>query len=227
MNKKTKFGIFVAFLLVSIFIAFFPDYLFNLLESVLNYYSYSHFFGALIFILIFIGLTTFAFSVSLLVVAGAFFFGFWEILIYAMIGIIGSSSIVFYISKRLGRDYARDYFKKRGTLLCDIDGIIEKNTFRTITVLSTVFFVPPMIPNLLGGIIKISYKKYLLATFIGNLPTTFFTVLIVVGAVMLDEVYVISGIIGVVMVSLIALYFYKGEIQCLLRLSFPWAFRRK
>lgn len=206
---------------------FFSSNIGGAIQFLLGYYSLSHFFIALAFVLIFIALTTFGFSVTVMVIVGTLFFGFLEIVVYAMLGILGSSTIVFFISRHLGREHSRKFFKNRGNYFCDVNDVVEKDTFKTITVLSTIFFVPPMIPNILGGVIKIGFWEYLLATFLGNLPTTFFSVLTVYGTMNLNSEYVTSGIIGLVMTTLIALFYYRGELKCLLRLSFPWAFRNK
>jgi len=136
-----------------------------------------------------------------------------------------NASIHFYISRKLGRDYVKNYLERKGGKIENLDRIIEKNTFKTILVLSAIFFAPPTMINLLRGIIKISFKKYLIATFIGNLLNTIFTVLLVSGLLYsnLTEVYI--SVSALILITLIALFFYKGEIKDIFKLSFPWAFR--
>ena len=173
------------------------------------------------FIILFIALTTFAFSVSIMTGFGALFFPANESIFYSIIGILGSSIIIFFVARRLGRDYVRNYVEKKGGKLEKFDKIIEHNTFKTILILSAIFFVNPMIPNLLGGIIKINFRNYIIATFIGNLPNTIFTVLLVKGVVYSNIVYVYISSIGLISVTLIALYFYKGELIDIIELSLP------
>ncbi|MBU2615671.1 MAG: VTT domain-containing protein, partial [Nanoarchaeota archaeon] len=141
-------------------------------------------------------------------------------------GIMGSSIIDFYISRKLGKNYVRRYLNKHGGRIEEFEDVLEKNTFKTTLILSAIFFVPPMIPNFLGGIMNINLKNYSIATFVGNLPNTFFTVYLITGLFYLDPSKVYISIIGITITSLTAMYFYNGEIKHLFKLSFPWAFRR-
>jgi uncharacterized membrane protein YdjX (TVP38/TMEM64 family) len=137
-----------------------------------------------------------------------------------------SSIVHFYISKKLGRDYVRNYLEKRGSKLEKFDEIVEKDTFKTILILSGIFFVPPIVPNLLGGIIKIKFKNYVIATFSGNILNTIFTVYLISGLLTSNSVEVYTSIAGLIVVTLVSLYFYTGEIKEIFRISFPWLFRK-
>jgi uncharacterized membrane protein YdjX (TVP38/TMEM64 family) len=137
-----------------------------------------------------------------------------------------SAVIHFYISRKLGKDYLKDYLEKHGGIEM-FDKIVERNTFKTVLILSAVFFVPPMIPNLLGGVMNINLKKYFIATFLGNFPNTFFTVYLINGMLYSNILQISFSIIGLVATTVIALYFYNGEIIDILRLSFPKIFNKK
>lgn len=215
------------FVLLSIGFAVFSGYAGLNQSSIESLISTNHAFASLTYTALFILLTTFSFSVSLLTTVGAVFFSGPEIIIYAMIGIMGSSVIDFYISRKLGRDYVREFIKKRGGALEKFDEIVEKNTFKTLLILHAIFFVPPIIPNLLGGVIKVNLKKFCITTFFGNLPNTVCTVYLIQGFLYSNILSVVLSMTGLILTTGIALYFYTGEIKEILRLSFPWAFRRK
>jgi len=181
---------------------------------------------ALIYTLLFIGLTSFSFSVSVITGVGVLFFPSFKIIIYAMMGIMGSSIIDFYISRKLGRNYIKNYLEKRGGKLEKFEETVEKNPFKTTFILSAIFFVPPTIPNFLGGIMKINLKNYAIATFLGNILNTIFTIYLIEGFLYPNPYKISISIAGLIFVTSVSLYFYKGEIKDILKISFPWSFRK-
>lgn len=215
---------FVLFAFTCLVIAIFSGY-FGINTYIQDFISINHYLAAIIYTFIFIVLTSFSFSVSVMTSVGTLFFSAWEIIFYSMIGIMGSSIVDFYISRKLGRDYVKNYIEKRGGKIEKFDKIIEKDTFKTIMILSAIFFIPPTIPNFLGGVIKIDLKKYFIATFLGNVPNTILTVYLVNGFLYSNTTQIYLSITGLVLVTLTSLYFYSGEIKDILRLSFPWVFR--
>jgi uncharacterized membrane protein YdjX (TVP38/TMEM64 family) len=226
MNSKTKFILLIGFIVISVFVAAFSQYFGLNLSSFGSLVSVNHNLAAFLYTLLFVVLASFSFSVSVMVSFGSLLFSVYEVVIYAMIGIMVSASVHFYISRKLGRSYVRNYLA-RNKGVEKFDEIVENNTFKTILILSAVFFVPPIVPNLLGGVIKINFKKYFIATFLGNLPNTFFTVYLIGGFIYSNIFQIYISIIGLVATTLIALYFYNGEIIDILRLSFPSIFKRK
>jgi uncharacterized membrane protein YdjX (TVP38/TMEM64 family) len=221
MNSRKKFWLFVIFLIISIIIASLSG-VYGLNERFVDYlFSFNENLAGLIYTSLFIILTSFSFSVSVMTSLGVLFFPFYKILFYAMIGILGSSIIDFYIARKLGKDYVKRYIDKKGGRIENFEEVIEKNNFKTIFILSAIFFIPPTIPNFLGGVMKINLKGYFIATFLGNLPNTFFTILLIRGILDLNEFYVYISIISLFLISLIALFFYKGEIRELVKISFP------
>jgi len=227
MNSKERFALFLVFVVISLFVAIFSGYFGLNFSSIGSFVSINHNLAILIYNILFITLTSFSFSVSVMTGVGVLFFSWQEVLVYAMIGIMGSSIIDFYIARKLGRSYVRNYIEQRGGKLEKFDEIVEKDTFKTILILSAIFFVPPTIPNFLGGIIKINLKNYCISTFLGNFPNTFFTVYLIKGLLSSNLLQIYFSIAGLIAVTLIALYFYKGEIRHILILSFPWIFYRK
>jgi len=227
MRSKEKFVLLMLFLIISLFVAIFSGYFGLNQTSIESFISINNSAAAFIYIFLFIGLTSLSFSVSAMTGFGVLFFSGFEIILYAMAGIMGSSIIHFYISRKLGKNYVRNYLERNGGKLERFDEIIEKDTFKTTIILSAIFFVPPTIPNFLGGVMKINLKKYAIATFLGNLPNTVFTVYLIKGILYPSLFFVYASITGLVIVTLISLYFYRGEVKGILKTSFPWIFVRK
>lgn len=226
MNNKKKFTLFVAFIVICILVAIVSGHFGLNFPSIEKVVSAHYVLSVFIYLLLFIVLISFSFSVTAMVLAGIIFFPFFIVLVCAMIGIMGGAIFHYFISKKLGKDYIRNYLEKRGGNLEKFDEIVEKDNFKTIIILSAAFIVPPIIPNLLGGIMKINLKNYSIATFFGNLPNTIFLVLLAKGIFYSNVLKIYISIAGIAIVTIVALYFYKGEIKSILRLSFPWAFRK-
>lgn len=227
MNSKKKFFLFVVFLILSVIMASFSGYSGLNFFGVINFFSTNHIFSVFAYNLFFIISASFSFSVSILTSSGAFLFSWYEVLIYAMIGIVASSIIDFYISRKLGRNYIRNYIRKRGGKIEKFDEVLGKDSFKSILILSTIFFVPPTIPNFLGGIMSIDLKKYFVATFLGNLPNTFFTILLINGFIYSNLLLISLSTVGLILTTLTAIYFYNGEIKELFLLSLPRIFFKK
>lgn len=227
MNNKDKYYLFVLLVIFSGLVAVFSGYYSPKIPLLEPIFTISPSLTALIYVLVFIALTTFSFSVTAMTASGILFFTGPEVVFYSLIGIMGSSIIDFYIAKKLGRTYIRRRISRGRGKLIKLDKIVEKNTFKTIFILSTVFFVPPTIPNFLGGVINIKFRDYVLATFFGNMPNTILTVYLILGLIHSNPFQIYLSVLGLVAVSTTALYFYKGEVGSLLRLSFPWFYRKR
>ena len=226
MNTKKKFTLFVVFLSISLFMALFSGYFGFNLSSLEKVVSANYLFSILLYGVLFIILISFSFSVTAMIFAGILFFPTLIVIICAMIGIMIAAIFHYLIAEKLGRDYIKNYLEKRGGKLEKFDEIVEKNNFKTILILSAAFIVPPLIPNFLGGIMKINLKNYSLATFIGNLPNAIFLVFLAKGVLYSNIIEVYLSVIGIIFVTAVALLFYRGEIKNILRLSFPWMFRK-
>lgn len=227
MNSKKRFVLFIGFIVVSVFVSIFSGYFSLNISSIQSFVSTNHVFFAFFYTFLFVILTSFAFSVSVMTSAGVLFFSAPEVIFYSIVGIMGSSIIDFYISRKLGRDYARQYIEKRGGKLEQFNNVVEKNPFKTTFLLSAIFFVPPTIPNLLGGVMKINFKDYCVATLFGNLPNTIFTVYFINGLLYSNPYQIYGSLSALILISLVSLYFYNGEIKDILKIAFPWAFGKK
>jgi len=227
MNSKKRFVLFIAFIVVSILVSIFSGYFSLNIPSIQSFVSTNHVLVAFLFTFLFIVLTSFAFSVTVMTSIGVLFFSVPEAITYAMIGITGSFIIDFFISRKLGKDYVKKYIEKRGGKLEEFENILEKNTFKTTFLLSAIFFVPSTIPNLLGGIMDMKFKDYFIASFLGRLPNTIFTVYFINGLLYSNSYQIYGSIAVLILTSLVSLYFYNGEIKHIMRIAFPWMFRKK
>ena len=108
-----------------------------------------------------------------------------------------------------------------------IDSVFERKPFKTILIFSAIFFMPPIIPNALGGIMDINLKDYSIATFLGNLPNTFFTVYFIKGLLYsnINQVYI--SIAGITIVTLGALYLFSEGLGEILRIALPGLIKNK
>jgi len=226
MNNKKKFTLLIGFILLSVIIAIVSGVLGFNLSSLEKLVAENYLISVIIYLLLFIVLVAFSFSATALLFAGIVFFPIPVLIICAMSGIMGGAIFHYFISKKLGKDYVRGYLERRGGNLEKFDEILEKHNFKTIFILSAAFIVPPLIPNLLGGIMKINLKKFSVATFFGNLPNTVFTIYFVKGVLYSNVLDIYVSVAGIAIVTIVALYFYKGELKSIMRLSFPWLFKK-
>ncbi|GEM_PF-5859097 len=225
-GSKKKFLLFLVFVVVSVAVGVLSGY-FGLNSSSIDLFvSLNPFLAGFLYSLAFIVLASFSFSVSVMTGLGALIFSLPGLVVYAMIGILGSSIVDFYIARKLGREYVQNYLKRRGRGLEKFDEVVEKSPFKTVFILSTIFFVPPTIPNFLGGIMKINLRDYFLATFLGNLPNTFFTAYLINGMIYSNYFQIYFSIASLIVITVVALFFYRGEIGGILRISFPRIFGR-
>lgn len=227
MRSKTKFLLLLTFLAFSLVIAFLSSYLGLDQNSLEKFISLNYLLASFVYTISFTVLTSFSFSSTVLTTIGTLLFSKYEIIPYALIGIMGSAVIQFYISRKLGLEYVKNHIIKKGGKIEAFDNILEKNPFKTIFILSVIFIVPPTIPNFLGGVLKINLRKYALATFLGNLPNTILTVFAVEGFLEANNLQVYLSIAGIILISLVGMYFYTGELKEIFQMSFPWLYKKK
>jgi uncharacterized membrane protein YdjX (TVP38/TMEM64 family) len=227
MNNRKKFTLFILFVLFCVIVAIISGYIgFNLsyLEKTV---SANYFLSIFIYFLLFVILVSLSFSVWAMIFAGIIFFPVLVVAICAMAGIMGGAITHYFIAQKLGKEYVRNYLEKKGGKLEKFDEILEKDNFKTIFIFSAAFIVPPIIPNLLGGIMKINLKNYSIATFIGNFPNAMFMIYFAVGIIYSKLIDVYISVAGITIVTILALYFYKGELKHIFIISFPWMFRKQ
>lgn len=100
---------------------------------------------------------------------GGFFFGFYLGAFYNIVATIFACLIGFGVSRYAFKDiFERKYYEK----LRKIENEIEKNGFYYFLTLRLVMVVPYFLINILAGISRISFKKYLMSTSLGVLPAS-------------------------------------------------------
>jgi len=217
--NKIKFVIFVAFIGISLLILFFPEAFGLNKETIVNFVSEQAAWKVISYILIFIILTSFSFSVTIMTLAAVLFFPINHSILYSMIGILGSSLIVYYFSMFFGGDFVETYTNLKKGKLLKFKELVKGNKTKTIFLLSTIFFVPPMIPNSLGGLIKIRVDKYIFATIIGNLPNTIATVYLAHGLVFSNFNEIVLSLVALILISVVFIVIFRVHIKALLKLS--------
>jgi uncharacterized membrane protein YdjX (TVP38/TMEM64 family) len=115
---------------------------------------------------------------TLFTVSGGFLFSFPIALLYAIIFYIGSSTITFFVTRILLRDYLEEKIKENKSL-GDLNSVLKsEKTFTQKDWLELVILtrISPVYPfnliNAFWAITQIDYPTYLIGTLIGVLPTT-------------------------------------------------------
>lgn len=125
----------------------------------------------IIFFVIFIFLSIFVPATPLMAVGGILF-GFKYGLLYVFIGSLISSEIVFFVSRKFGKEKTEILLNhKYLKIINKYNHRLESGGFWDLVILRIFPIMPFNILNILMGISKINKKKYLAATFIGIIPS--------------------------------------------------------
>ncbi|MBI4335255.1 MAG: TVP38/TMEM64 family protein [Candidatus Omnitrophica bacterium] len=98
--------------------------------------------------------------------AGLAFGALWGAL-YLMLGAMLGTSATFIIARYLGRGLVEKILKGK---FKDLDEKLAKNGFMTILFFRLIPLVPYEVLNYAGGLSRIGFKDYFLATFLGLIP---------------------------------------------------------
>lgn len=144
------------------------------LEDIRRWVQESGRFGPLIYILLFSILPIFFFPVPALALGGGVLFGLVEGTIYTVIGATINSGIMFYMSRYLGRNFFRDFIRKKMK-----PSIQEKFLTKDQRILTGMFFFFRLVPlisyeviNYLSGLTEIKFLPYILSSILGIIPGT-------------------------------------------------------
>ena len=165
-----KAGIFIAFIVLAIFlIRFTPikDYL--TAEALGNLLETAGPWAPVLYMLIYaIGVCLFLPGTLLTGLGAAIFGAYWGFL-YVWIGAMLGASGAFFIGRTLGREFAASLI---GDRLKKYDDAIERNGFATVLYLRLVYF--PFTPMNFGmGLTKVRFKDYFSGTGLGIIVGTF------------------------------------------------------
>jgi len=207
-TKRSKFKFLILIILI-LFIFVVPLALRLTGHDVLFYNYISSLSDSRFFIGIYLSLfiVTSFISIPFLTFLGAGIFPFTEALIYSFLGNIISIIIMFYLVRWLGRDYVKKYEDKHKSIK-NLDKEFKEHPFRNIILLRFFFIIPPEVPNILGGLSGMKFKNYFLASVLGLIPLTLFSVLLIKSYAWKNlPVLFLCIIMGIIMLVLPIIYF--------------------
>lgn len=91
-------------------------------------------------------------------------------IVLSAIGLTVGASIFSFIVRSLARNYIEEKFVDKLPKLKDFDENLKINGFATILLLRMILPIPFEMINIIGGLSKINFKDYVLATLIGITP---------------------------------------------------------
>jgi uncharacterized membrane protein YdjX (TVP38/TMEM64 family) len=141
----------------------------ELRESLSNYGSVAPF----IFILLYIFLTLFLFPGTVLTIAAGVLFGTILGTLYTIIGATIGASLLFLISRYLGRSFISEVIENKYKKIKDYENKLEKQGFKVVVFLRLVPLFPFSILNFSLGLTKVKFKDYFLGTMLGIIPGSF------------------------------------------------------
>ena len=131
-------------------------------------------YGPILFLLIYALRPLIFFSAALLTVAAGFLFGPVFGVIYTMIGSNTSAMIAYIIGRYFGKDILNE--DESSSFVQKYAKRMRENSFETVLTMRFLF-LPYDLVNYLGGLLRIDWKAFLLATAVGSIPGTFSFVL--------------------------------------------------
>ncbi len=105
----------------------------------------------------------------LLTLAGVIAFGPWMGFLYALVGIVGSSVVTYYLGRRMRRDTVRWLAGPRLDRMIDV---LKKNGLVAMTLLRLVPVAPFAVEGIVAGAIRLKLWHLALGTAIGMVPGT-------------------------------------------------------
>ncbi len=217
MHSRTKLVLLILFLALSITLSFVISS--DDLSAVISHFfeNYSTSFALSIYFLLFFALTSISFPAFVLIAVGPLFFSLYHVILIAVLGLMISSIVQFYLARFLGKKYVSMRLTKYTHRQSIAHTILREHTFKTIFILSTLIFIPRVIPNFLGGVMRISSKKYILATACGVIPLMIFMTYFVYGFTYQDTSMIFGSVMGMIVMTLVSLYFSRGELLLFIR----------
>ena len=165
-----KAGIFLAFIILAIFlIRFTPIKNYLTAQALGHFLETAGYWAPVLFVLIYtVGLCVFLPGTLLTGLGAAIFGAYWGFL-YVWIGAMLGASAAFFIGRTLGREFAASLI---GDRLKKYDDAIKRNGFATVLYLRLVYF--PFTPMNFGmGLTKVHFRDYFFGTGLGIIVGTF------------------------------------------------------
>jgi uncharacterized membrane protein YdjX (TVP38/TMEM64 family) len=97
---------------------------------------------------------------------------FWGALIISVLGLTLGAAISFLLARRLGREYVEKKYVNKIKKLKEYDTHLKERGFLTILILRLITIIPYELINLAGGLSRIKFLDFILATILGIIPGT-------------------------------------------------------
>ncbi|MEM7126263.1 MAG: TVP38/TMEM64 family protein [Chloroflexota bacterium] len=127
------------------------------------------FYGPLIFVGLYALRPLIFFSAAILTIAGGFLFGPVLGIIYTIIAANLSAMVAFLIGRYLGDGLINT--DEEGGIVQKYAQRMKENSFETVLIMRFIF-LPYDLVNYLGGLLRLDWKAFLIATAIGSIPGT-------------------------------------------------------
>lgn len=121
----------------------------------------------LVYIIMFALVPLTLFPDSILAIGGGVIFGLYKGYIYTLIGALIGSSLSFYISRKLGRNFVKKITKEK---LDYIEQMINSKGFFVILLLRLIPLFPFDVISYGAGLTNIKYRDFIFATIVGTIP---------------------------------------------------------
>jgi uncharacterized membrane protein YdjX (TVP38/TMEM64 family) len=183
-------------------------------------------YGPLLYILLYALRPLIFFSAAALTIASGAVFGVgsvWNLalaVIYTTIGSLSSATVAYYVGRFFGQDLLQEGTGE-GVTQRYADRM-RKNSFETVLIMRFIF-LPYDLVNYLAGILRIDWKSFILASFLGSVPGTIAFVsfgasidikeLVMGKAPMFDPKVLGFGLAIFILSLVISRYFKKRELQ--------------
>jgi len=137
---------------------------------------------------------------------GGIFFPFYQALIYTLLGSLLFATLLFYITRFLGKDYVQ-YWIHKNERFHNLESKLEKRAFFQVFMLRLFFVIPSEFINVVSGLSNIKYRDFILATFVANTITLIFSVGLVRGQIKHDYVSLVASVLGLIICLIIPILF--------------------
>ncbi|MFA5993204.1 MAG: VTT domain-containing protein [Candidatus Pacearchaeota archaeon] len=140
---------------------------------------------------------------------GAATFPFHLAFIYAFIGNILLSTVMFYLTRWLGRDYFSRWEKKNKKVE-ELDIKFKENAFRDVFLLRLFFIIPGEVINIVAGISKVRYRDFIFASAIGFSPVLLASIFLVKSKIEANLMFFILSVTVAAIILIIPLIYLSS-----------------
>ena len=165
-------------------------------------------FGYIYFALIYTTISFLPVPVAPTFFLGALLFPISKAFFYTMLGMIVSTTLMFYLARFLGKDFVDEFLSKRKKAK-DFERRIEKKAFLNIFLLRLFFIIPSEFISLGSGLLKIRFREYFLATLLANIPIVFLSSAMIRGLIRHNDVVFNLALGGLIIIGLVSLFFLR------------------